>query len=60
MQSILANWKKMLVFGLIFAIVSALIMVLLGMPWAAVVRTTIISTLIVMGMSNFIGIFPKR
>lgn len=59
MSTIMKNWKKTVVFGLVYAVVSSGILALFSMPSTQIANTAIVSSLIVMGMINYIGIFKN-
>ena len=60
MHMILKNWKKTMAFGVIYAIVSAFVLTLLSMPFEQIIKTVFLSTFVVMGFINYIGVFKSN
>ena len=60
MRMILKNWKKTMAFGIIYAIVSAFMLTLLSMPFEQIIKTVLLSTVIVMVFINYIGVFKSN
>ena len=60
MRMILNNWKKTMAFGVIYAIVTFIVLTLLSMPLEQIIKVVLISTIIVMVLINYIGVFKNN
>ena len=59
MKLILQNWKKISAFGVIYAVVFTAVLALFSVEPSQIFANVIVSTLIIMGIINYIGIFKK-
>lgn len=60
LNRIRANWKKTLVFCAIYALVSAIVLSVLSVEPGQILRIVIVSTAILAGMINYIGVFQAK
>lgn len=59
MSAIMKNWKKTVVFGLIYAVIASGVLALFSMPSTQIAYTVIVSSLIMVGIVNYIGVFKN-
>lgn len=60
MPIFIKNWKKTVVFGAVYAAVSSVIMTFLSMPFNQIISSVVVSTIIVMLLVNYVGVFKSR